>query len=229
MEKRIIVTITGPSTDEALKDTERVGILAPTYPDFTFSIEYRLDMIQRHDSRRLFRNSHFETIGTYRHPKEGGKNPNTTETERFRILEEAANHGAKRIDIELAYFRPMHLNGAGLILSHHDFENTPRNIADICRKMRSLGADVSKFALTPKTEDDVDYVLGVLDEVSKEGPVIGISMSELGQKSRVEALFHGAHATFGCLDPGKAVAGQLPIDKLIKRIRDYESTHPKST
>ena len=228
MPHRIIITVTGPSMDEALRYAERADVIASLYPQHKFLLEYRLDMINRPDIRRLFRSSALGTIATNRHKAEsGGKGGfDGPESERFRRLQEAVDSGANFVDAELDYFGQVTLGRAELIASHHNFQYTPTDMEDRVRQMKDIGASVAKIAVMPKTEDDNNSVLLLVEKMHSEIPTIGIAMGELGQRTRYQTPLVGGFATYACLDKEKAIAGQMTVDQLIEKWEKSKLTKP---
>lgn len=120
-----------------------------------------------------------------------------------------------------------HRVGVKVIGSRHDFSSTPGKeaIMDTLRRTQALGADVVKFAVTPRNGRDVltllDATLSMLEEGSPT-PVITMSMGRLGAVSRVCGQVFGSCLTFGTA--GKASApGQLPAERLAAILDDLGS------
>ena len=95
-----------------------------------FLIELRLDAYQ--DLSVAHFDDAVEVLGarklvvTYRHPMEGGKNPNVTDVERLRFLQHAATRGVCYVDIEARSLTPKFQKGSSkLILSYHSFGGVP--------------------------------------------------------------------------------------------------------
>lgn len=82
--------------------------------------------------------------------------------------------------------------------------------------MQDLGADIVKFAVTPRSERDVLRLLDAtlaMKEDHNTTPVITMSMGKLGVISRICGEVFGSAVTFGTA--GKASApGQLPANQL---------------
>lgn len=105
-----------------------------------------------------------------------------------------------------------------IVGSRHDFEKTPEEaeiVESLC-KMRSLGADIAKFAVMPTCERDVLTLLSAtltMKEHHPEIPVITMSMGHLGALSRISGTLTGSAVTFGTAGNASA-PGQLPADIL---------------
>ena len=110
----------------------------------------------------------------------------------------------------------LHARGAVLVLSSHDFEKTPPRdvLVERYRQMEALGGDLPKIAVMPQNERDVMVMLAAMNESTAFcGPLIGISMGELGKLTRVRGGAFGSVMTFA--SKGKASApGQIDAETL---------------
>ena len=116
----------------------------------------------------------------------------------------------------------MHDMGTKLIISNHDFTKTParEEIADRYKRMMTLNADLPKIAVMPQNERDVMVMLAAMNESTAFcGPLIGISMGELGKVTRVRGGAFGSVMTFA--SKGKASApGQIDAETLSKMLNE---------
>lgn len=133
---------------------------------------------------------------------------------------------ADLVDVELfsgddscrAVVEAAHAAGAAVVISSHDFERTPPREELVARllRMRSLGGDIPKLAVMPRTSADVLTLLAATDAfVAQTGdcPVIAMSMGPLGSVSRVAGETFGSALTFGAV--GRVSApGQLAVEDL---------------
>lgn len=180
-----------------------------------FLIELRLDYFDDLDDASLERALNAfapNVLATYRHAGEGGMNAKVGDAERLRVLQRAADHGVKFIDIEMQTPRgDFNKRGAKLILSHHNFKRAPSSneLKKTLAAMRAQGGvDVVKVAVTPKTIFDT---LPLLEELHEHGPrCIMLGMGEAGLWTRVLAGKFGSPLTYarGEYAPGTA-PGQL--------------------
>lgn len=111
-----------------------------------------------------------------------------------------------------------HKAGVKVIVSRHNNINTPDRdviVGNLCQ-MQDLGADIAKFAVTPRNERDVLTLLDAtltMKEEHNTTPVVTMSMGKLGVISRICGEVFGSCITFGTA--GKASApGQLPANQL---------------
>lgn len=163
---------------------------------------------------------------TFRSKNEGGEK--SIDVEYYKRLNQcvAEEKIVDLIDVELFtgdnivrdIIEKCHENGIKVILSNHDFENTPKKeeILTRLKKMQLIGADIAKIAVMPKEPSDVLELLSATNEMNKrygEIPIITMSMSGIGALSRVAGEIFGSAVTFGAV--GKASApGQIEINDL---------------
>jgi len=109
-------------------------------------------------------------------------------------------------------------SGVKLILSHHNFTETPSE-AFIYHKLaaaQEAGADIAKLAAMPQSEDDVLTLLGATLRARKEvvdGPIVTMSMGTTGVLSRLAGGLYGSDITFA-VGMAASAPGQIPIGEL---------------
>lgn len=173
-----------------------------------------------------------ETIGdiplliTFRSKEEGGVQAITEEIY-TQINKELIDTGlVDIIDVELSkstevveeLIRLAHEKEVKVILSKHDFNKTPmkREIIETLCKMKTLGGDIAKVAVMPRTREDVLILLDATNEMKSMAPnlpIITMSMGELGTISRCLGEVFGSCLTFAagkeCSAPGQIGAQKL--------------------
>ncbi len=165
-------------------------------------------------------------ILTYRTTTEGGEgDPTAYEA----ILDKAITlDNLCAIDIELSlgeakvqhYIKKAKEKNITSIVSSHYFYHTPTEaeMSDIFKKMISLGADIPKLAVMPKSFHDVLALMKVSYNISREtDPIIAISMGELGKCTRLCPSQMGSCLTFATVTKASA-PGQVEIDVLKKSL-----------
>ena len=132
---------------------------------------------------------------------------------------------ADAVDLELSagehLLKPLietaHLNKTAVIVSSHDFYQTPPKTEMMRRLTHSmaLGADLSKLAVMPDNAEDVLALLEVANQLNHtcDSLIIAIAMSELGTVSRISGEVFGSAMTFASLDKPSA-PGQLQVSEL---------------
>lgn len=140
--------------------------------------------------------------------------------------------GFQLVDIELSCGRERVLRlldlarrrGVSTVVSKHDFEKTPSagEIFDALAEMKSLGADLPKYAAMPQSPRDVLALLEATLRASEElGPVVTMSMGALGKISRVSGAVFGSCLTFAAGRDASA-PGQLDPEDLSAILRDLD-------
>jgi 3-dehydroquinate dehydratase/shikimate dehydrogenase len=237
---RLTVPITACSLDEALLDIKNA---AQRQAD---QIEIRLDYFDsvsaRMDFAELVRSSPLPILWTLRHASEGGKFTGSL-SEQIDILLAAISVGGEYIDIEFARWLTAgnekkrllntiaELRKTGqtikLILSSHNFTNTPPNLSELFEKIAAdPHADIAKIACTANSITDNFAVFDILKNASK--PAIAIAMKPLGAISRILARKFNAELTFASLADGKGSApGQLTLETM-KNEFNYNHIGPET-
>lgn len=111
-----------------------------------------------------------------------------------------------------------HLHGVYVIISNHDFHQTPNKEEIISRLMKAqdLGADIPKIAVMPKAASDVLTLLeatNIMKEQYAKQPVITMSMAGSGVISRLAGEIFGSAVTFGAARKASA-PGQVDVKEL---------------
>ncbi len=146
---------------------------------------------------------------TFRTEEEGGLGKIGME-EYESLNERAVKCGhADLVDLELnrgeerlrRMVKRIHALGGYVVGSFHDFHQTPgaQEIADILRKMQELGADVTKAAVMPWSEEDVMALLDASLRMKKQyadRPYITMAMGRMGAVSRLCGALTGSAVTF---------------------------------
>jgi 3-dehydroquinate dehydratase/shikimate dehydrogenase len=99
---------------------------------------------------------------------------------------------------------------ARLLVSHHDFRRTPRNLGAILRRLERCGGNAVKVATQCNTIADS---LRVLRLAKGRRNVVAVPMGEAGLPARVLALREGSALAYAALDQVTA-PGQLSLDQM---------------
>jgi len=210
----ICTSLTATTVDECLEQMSNAAELSDL-------LEIRLDFIDQPDLPRLLSDPPRPVIVTNRPVREMG-GFRGTEEDRVRLLEEADELGADYIDIELDSADRFTRRGkARLIVSYHNFESTPGDLASIHARLVAAGADIAKIATFARTITDNAILFEFLRRV--ESPTIGLCMGECGQISRILAPRFGSFLTFAAMEIGRESApGQLEAAALHQLYRFRE-------
>ncbi|MFI5177396.1 MAG: type I 3-dehydroquinate dehydratase, partial [Vicinamibacterales bacterium] len=135
------------------------------------------------------------------------------------ILAAAFRLGAEYVDVEWRADR-RHLSiedHSRLVLSHHDVQGVPADLADRVRAMRAEYPGVLKVAVTARRLADC---LTLRDAMAGGADHVAIGMGPAGQVTRVWPAWLGSRWTYG----GTAAPGQLSTRELIEVYRVRHTT-----
>ncbi|WP_255492013.1 type I 3-dehydroquinate dehydratase [Haloarcula sp. JP-L23] len=109
-------------------------------------------------------------------------------------------------------------NDVQLIISHHDFEETPsQDILDAIIDQCAEYGDIAKVATFPQDQTDTLTLLEAINTATQKGiDVAGISMGEIGSHTRVVGHLYGSKLGYAPLqaDEEDYAPGQIPLEKL---------------
>ncbi len=217
MTIRVCVAIPPKTVEEAIE------LLQTADAQNADLIEIRLDNLKNHEGlKKISSSSNIPLIATNKSTKQHGSFAGT-ETERQKILVDAAKNGFEYVDVDLGtpnqtqLINSLHDAGAKVIISFHDFEGTPlvSDLTKVLDKQVALGADVCKIITTAKTTDDNLAVLNFVSSASKNAKLVCFAMGDWGKTSRLLSPVFGTLFTFACLDEKRKTAkGQLTIKEM---------------
>jgi len=220
-KSKLIIPITAKTPASALKDISKANKLADL-------IELRLDCLNNPSSgniKALVKKSKKPVIATCRFKGEGGEFRGT-EIEKSALLEDAIQAGAKYVDLELSMHADLrdYLAGLGarVILSHHDFEDTPllshlSNLFDRMQQQRPKAFAFKIVTFARDFEDNARTLMLSQMAAAKKLNLISFCMGDLGKASRILAPAYGGFAFFGSLSEKKNSApGQITVEDLKK-------------
>ena len=212
---QVCAPINAPDTEAALAAMRRAKSAGADL------VELRLDLMESFDLKRLLDYRPLPAIITYRRADQGGGRE-CEESERLATLSRALELGADYVDVELGSEGGLKRSGSGqVIISLHDFEKFPEDLAAAARQMAGRGADVVKVAVTPSHPLDCLPLYELPGQV--EAPVIAVAMGEFGAAARLLALRFGSCLSYGALSPEEATApGQLSAKEMVELYRAGE-------
>src|SRR5436190_7629097 len=177
-------------------------------------VELRLDMVSEPDVAGALSGRRLPVVVTCRPRWEGGEFDGSEE-ERKRILARAAELGAEFIDLEWrAGFHDLVAAraGRGVVLSAHDFDGTPSDLAGRIEAMRATGAEVVKLAVAPERLSDCARLLDIGRREGGNGGLVLIGMGDYGLPTRVLAGRFGSRWTYA---GSIRAVGQLSVVSLL--------------
>ncbi|HUU89906.1 MAG TPA: shikimate dehydrogenase [Phycisphaerae bacterium] len=197
----LCVSLMPQTTDEALAGLSEAAAMAD-------AAELRLDAMAEFDLRRILASPPCPVIVTYRPRREGGLYDGP-EAGRLAVLRDAARLGARYIDVEHDAIDALgDVPPEKIILSYHNHEETPADLAQIHARLAETGAAVVKVAAMANHILDTVPVLRILRDATV--PTIALSMGERGVLTRVLAPKFGALLTYAAPETGpEAAPGQV--------------------
>lgn len=188
-------------------------------------IELRLDYLQDFDFGdlntliSLIEDKPLPVIITCRSLAEGGRS-HVDDRVRIRLLVEGARQTANYCDIEAAHYQQasaLSPDLSRLIVSYHNFDNTPADLDGIYDRVTDLPAAVHKIVTRANAITDTLALFNLLERARNDGKqLIAIAMGQAGVITRVLGPSRGSFLTYGSLTSGKESAeGQLTCEELI--------------
>lgn len=240
---KICVPIVGKSIDECINQAKEIK--TSRYYSRIDLVEFRGDCLECSDNNKETNIDIIlkalinvkEILGekillfTYRSAFEGGTKEKETEMSKHDIIDldikVIESNNIDLIDIELFMGEKFveevvafaHDNNVKVIMSNHDFNETPNGDEIIKRliKMDELEADIVKLAAMPQVVNDVTTILSATalakDAIAK--PVVTMSMGRIGSISRFAGQYFGSDITFGSIKKTSA-PGQINIEQLVQ-------------
>ena len=165
-----------------------------------------------------------ELVFTLRTRAEGGQIELSSEEYVQMIKEVAQLYQPDYIDFEYFSYKDVFdqmLDFPNLVLSYHNFQETPENLMEILSELTSLNPKVVKIAVMAHTEQDVldlmNFTRG-FKTLNPEQEYVTISMGKVGKVSRITSDVTGSSWTFASLDEASA-PGQISLSSM-KKIRE---------
>ncbi|HET4832921.1 TPA: type I 3-dehydroquinate dehydratase [Streptococcus pneumoniae] len=165
-----------------------------------------------------------ELVFTLRTRSEGGEIDLSPEEYIHLIKEVAQFYQPDYIDFEYYSYKDVFeemLDFPNLVLSYHNFQETPENMMEILSELTILNPKLVKVAVMAHTEQDVldlmNYTRG-FKTLNPEQEYVTISMGKVGKVSRITADVTGSSWFFASLDEVSA-PGQISLASM-KKIRE---------
>ena len=183
-------------------------------------VELRLDYLAKApDFKRLFEKKPCQIITTIRRKPDGGKYA-FKEEERLALLRQAIVGGTDWVDLEWDVIDKIPRYGkVKRIVSYHNFQEIPSDIAAIYEKMCASDADIVKVSCMGKSPEDNWNILELFKGAPK--PTIAFCMGEVGIPSRILGGIMGAPFAYSVHNPDRLVAPGLPSLKQLRTLYNY--------
>jgi 3-dehydroquinate dehydratase/shikimate dehydrogenase len=188
-------------------------------------VELRLDYADRPDAAAALEGRRTPIVVTCRAQWEGGRFRGSEE-ERRRILESALANGADYVDVEAAASFASDLvranRGRRIVISEHNFDGVPPDLASRFDALRRYGAEIAKLAVHV---DRLEEMIPLFELGRSRGDDNGhghilIAMGSAGLTSRILAARLGSRWTYAGdnVAPGQLTLGRLLQDFRFRRI-----------
>lgn len=165
-----------------------------------------------------------EILFTLRTRGEGGQIDLTSEEYLAIIQDIQSIYHPDYIDFEFYSHREVFeqmLEFSNLVLSYHNFQETPDNMMEILSELTSLSPKLVKVSVMSHNEQDVldlmNYTRG-FKTLNPEQEYVTISMGKIGKISRLTADLTGSSWSFASVGEESA-PGQIPLENM-RRIRE---------
>lgn len=225
----ICLPLVSSGIEDLLREAEE---LVERKPDI---LEWRVDAFSQYgDTKRCIEGliglrkiiGEMPLIFTCRSDREGGLQKLSQHERQQLVINAMATGLVDIVDVELenddhfldAIIKESKRTGVTLILSHHNFTETPPEsaICEVLNRAQEKGADIAKIAVMPNCYADVLTLLSATN-ISRIGnirvPMITISMGQEGGISRLAGGLFGSDVTFAAGRESSA-PGQHAIDDL---------------
>ena len=221
---RVCWTLAAASAEGALACARRIR------PPSARFVEVRLDYLANPEQgpqvMQALRRSRILAIATLRTIGAGGKYPGSLE-QQLRILQACAKAGADIVDLEIESTEqagPAAVAGlrrdALLLLSLHDYQQTPESVEAALSRLKVFPADFYKVVARSWRHGENAALLRLNGGNRSHGKVLAFALGEVGVPTRVLSVARGAPFTYGALSSEEAVAtGQLTGQALLERYR----------
>lgn len=199
---KLCVTVTGRTMSELRERRDQV-----VGADL---VELRMDGVSDPSAAGAVAGRRTPIVVTCRPAWEGGWFAGSEE-ERHRLLQDAQRLGAEYVDVEWrAGFTDLLSpgGGRGIVLSHHDFDGVPTDLASLAASMRATGAEIVKLAVTATRLSDT---LALVPIGRRAADTVLVAMGDAGVATRILPQRFGSSWTYA----GEGVApGQLSVSRL---------------
>jgi 3-dehydroquinate dehydratase / shikimate dehydrogenase len=185
-------------------------------------VELRLDYINGDvNLKRLLGERPCPTIITIRREVDGGKWKGTEE-QRQMLMRAAIVDGVDYVDLEEDAAKAIRRYGkTKRIVSHHDFRQTPEDLAAIHARLAALDPDIIKITTMANSPHDNLRMMRLVK--SAKVPTVGMCMGDLGTPSRILCGRFGSPFTYASFHHERLLApGQLSYQQMTE-IYHYDS------
>ena len=188
-------------------------------------VELRLDFLRREaDLNRLIPTRPTATVVTVRRQQDGGLWKDTEE-KRLMLLRSAIASEPEFVDLEVDIADQIPPFGkTRRIISYHNLEGMPENLAGLHREMSAKKPHFIKIAVTPTSFAEMVHFLNFVQQKNEEAKklgdkgvrVIGICMGEMGKAARILSKRFSMPYTYATFSKDRIIApGLLVYNELL--------------
>jgi len=201
---KLCATVTAATTAELRRQRDQA-----TDADL---VELRLDSVKDPDVAGALADRRTPVIVTCRPRWEGGSFDGSEE-ERKRLLSEAVAGGAEYVDVEWrAGFDDLVGRGRGIVVSMHDYDGVPADLAARVEAMQGTGAEIVKVAVTATRLSDCVPLADLAARSTCHGRMALLAMGDHGFATRALAARFGSAWTYAGAIRG---VGQIPLAAMV--------------
>jgi 3-dehydroquinate dehydratase/shikimate dehydrogenase len=188
----------------------------------TRTLELRLDYLRNAKERTAFltwlreKRLHAVLIATCR-SRQGGGLFRGSQKAQLEVLVQAARAGCHWCDVEIETARRTSpadlqsaLSPARLMVSHHDFRRTQRNLPSVARRLLRAGGEIAKIAGHCRSISDS---VRICELARGRRDIVAIPMGETGLAGRILALRAGSAVAYAAVEQATA-PGQVSLDAM---------------
>lgn len=182
-------------------------------------IELRADYLSSFDFKlitEIKRNLKKPVLVTCRNKNEGGIF-NGSEAERMVVLKTSIDNGADYVDIEFSSgnknvdYIIKNKKDAKVIVSYHNFKETPKNIRRVYENIKKTNPDLIKIVSNANSVIDNFKIFDLIRVADNEKiKIIAFCMGSYGKFSRILSVILGSKATYASVGKGKETASGQP-------------------
>ncbi|MBI4712685.1 MAG: shikimate dehydrogenase [Planctomycetes bacterium] len=189
----ICIAISGQRMSELNRNLKAAVVLADI-------VEIRADGVRDFSLSRLPSSLKCPVIFTCRSKTQGGRF-NGSESMRLNLIQQAIDSNRfDYVDVDIGDRIRRPQSHTKIILSHHNFHNTPNNLVAVYRRLAAKGPDAVKIVTYARGIEDNLKIFRLTGYASGRIPLIVFCMGQAGLISRVLYKKFGFFLTYAALD-----------------------------
>lgn len=212
----VCISVAGTTVEQLLDRARRSSLISRF-------LELRLDYLREPQRSsevvQALRGLRVACIATLRSAAAGGHFGGSAE-EQLHILQNSARAGAEIVDLEIEAAEHLGLQAVRslrrscrLLLSFHDYRETPQNPASALQRLKSFPADYYKLVTWAHRHRDNAAVLDLLRQGRRR--LVAFTLGETGRPTRLLCLAAGAPFTYAAASEAEVVGpGQMPAAQM---------------